>query len=67
MTTPTVIEIPPLVAYRLHRFMELGFEFADSLKLANAKGTNGFALYWGDVKDQMRHGATHAQILAIYV
>ncbi len=56
-----------LTEWRLESFTDLGFDYAQALALANAKGTNGFGLYWVDVKHMLDAGATHSQICAIFV
>lgn len=55
-----------ITLYRTERFLDLGFDTEDASTLAEAKDTNGFLLYWGDVRKFLFKGASKEQIIAIY-
>lgn len=54
------------MTWRAEGFSSLGFGHDDSFVLAHTKKSDGFYLYWGDVKKALDAGATHAQIMDWY-
>ncbi len=52
--------------WRAEQFSGLGFGHDDSFVLANTRKSDGFLLYWGEVKKALDAGAVHAQIIDWY-
>jgi hypothetical protein len=55
-----------VVLDRAERYVALGFGTDAAFDLAEARGLDGFRLYWGDVAKMLKGGATHEQVLAIF-
>lgn len=60
-----VIETDRMI-WRAEGFSSLGFGHDDAFVLAHTKKSDGFYLYWGDVKKALDAGATHEQIIDWY-
>lgn len=53
--------------HRAERFRSLGFVSDAAVLLADAKDADGFHIYWGDAAKHLKNGATHRQVLALYL
>lgn len=63
---PYVAPVLDPITWRAQGFSWLGFGHNDAFVLAHTKKSDGFYLYWGDVKRALDAGATHEQIIDWY-
>jgi hypothetical protein len=61
-TKPTDFE-----EYRADTFLRIGFDESQAAALAGCRGLDGFYLSHHDVSKYLKNGATHEQVLRIFM
>lgn len=56
-----------LTGHRAGNYLELGFDVESAFGLAKAKDSKGFFIYHGSVKKMLDQGASHQQVVAIFL
>jgi len=53
--------------WRIERFESMGFSYQEAVALADSRDRMGVHVYWGNVKQALDSGASHVDVLEVFV